>query len=105
MPVTAEYVENLPEIYHDLLGAFPRFDATRKSGSGLAFQSLYSALEGKYTIGEIILACEEMQRGGAIEIRNDIFAHPTPAGEDLIAKITRGDLPPAVPPFPPLAAK
>jgi hypothetical protein len=40
MPITDEFVKSLPAIYRDLLAAFPRFDATRKVGSGLAYQSL-----------------------------------------------------------------
>jgi hypothetical protein len=52
MAITAAYVKGLPEIYRDLLSAFPHFDATRKVGYGLSFQSLYSALEGKYKLGQ-----------------------------------------------------
>ena len=101
MPVTHEYVESLPAIYRDILAAFPRFDATRKRGYGLAYQSLYSALEGKYSLGEIVLACQELAKGGAVEIRNEIFVHPTALGEELIAAVTGGEVPQlAVPPFP-----
>jgi hypothetical protein len=102
MPVPADYVDHLPKIYKDILAAFPRFDSTRKFGYGLAFGSLYSALDGKYTLGEIHLACEEMAKGGAIEIKNEIFANPTPLGEELIAAVTGGSIPPkGVPPFSP----
>jgi hypothetical protein len=102
MPVTADYVKSLPDIYRDLLAAFPRFDPTRKVGYGLSLQSLYSALDGRYTLREIRLACESMARGGAVEIKNEIFVHPTPLGEELIAAVTRGAVPPpAVPPFKP----
>ena len=101
MPVTPEYVKNLPQIYQDILAAFPRFDATRKSGYGLAFQSLYSALNGKYDLGEIKLACQEMAKGGVMEIRHEIFAHPTQSGEELIAAVSGGKAAPkSVPPFP-----
>lgn len=102
MPVTDEYVKSLPAIYRDILAAFPRFDATRRAGYGLSFQSLYSALDGKYSLGEIRLACQRMAEGGVMEIKNEIFAHPTPLGEELIPAVTRGSVPvPAVPPFPP----
>lgn len=102
MPVTHEYVENLPAIYRDILAAFPQFDSTRKIGYGLSFQSLYSALNGKYTLGQIRLACEEMAKGGAVEIKNEIFVHPTALGEEMIAAVTGGAVPqPAVPPFKP----
>jgi hypothetical protein len=102
MPVSNEYVKRLPEIYHDILAAFPQFDATRKVGYGLAYQSLYSALNGKYTLGQIKMACEKMAEGGVMEIKNEIFAHPTPRGEELIAAVTGGTVPqPAVPDFHP----
>lgn len=103
MPISAEYVERLPEIYRDMLAAFPEFNPTRKVGYGLAFQSLYSALDGKYTLGEIKMACENMAKGGVMEINHDIFACPTPLGEELITAIT-GTVTPTleVEPFPPL---
>jgi hypothetical protein len=102
MPVTAEYVRSLPPVYRDILAAFPQFDSTRKSGYGLSFQSLYSALDGEYTLGQIQAACEQMAQAGVMEIRNKIFATPTPFGEELIAAITGADLAPnaTVPPFP-----
>ncbi len=103
MPITAEYAESLPAIYRDILAAFPQFDPTRKSGYGLSFQSLYSALNGKYSLGEIKLACEEMAKAGVMEIQNTIFATPTQSGEQLIAAVTHGHPAKAgVPPFPAL---
>ncbi len=102
MPVTSEYVRTLPGIYRDILAAFPQFDPTRKVGFGLSFQSLYSALDGKYSLGQIRMACENMAEGGALQIRNEIFAHPTALGEELIAAVTGGREPQvAVPPFNP----
>lgn len=102
MPITTKYVQSLPAIYRDILAAFPQFDPTRKSGYGLSFQSLYSALNGRYNLGEIKLACEQMATAGFMEIRNTIFATPTESGEELIAAVTGGN--PAskggVPPFP-----
>jgi hypothetical protein len=104
MPVADEYVRNLPEIYRDILAAFPEFSPTRKAGYGLSFPSLYSALDGRYTLGEIELACEQMARAGVMEIKHTIFATPTPAGEELIAAVTGGNPAPkaGVPPFPEL---
>src|SRR5438552_4163984 len=102
MSVTHEYVVSLGDIYRDILAAFPQFDPTRTNGYGLSYQSLYSALNGKYNLGEIRLACEEMAKGGAMEIKNEIFVHPTALGEDLIAAVTGGTKAPvAVPPFKP----
>jgi hypothetical protein len=102
MPVTAEYVDRLPPIYRDILAAFPRFSPTRKAGYGLSYPSLYSALNGKYNIGEIKLACEQMAHAGVMEIKHAIFATPTPKGEELIAAVTGRDPAPepGVPAFP-----
>jgi hypothetical protein len=102
MPVTDKYVKGLPEIYRDILAAFPRFDPTRRMGYGLSYPSLYSALNGKYNLGEIRLACERMAESGVMEIKNELFAHPTPLGEELIAAAAGGRVPAqAVPAFPP----
>src|SRR5438309_27318 len=73
VPVTHECVESLPAIYRDILAAFPQFYPARKIGYGLSYQSLYSALNGKYTLGEIQQACESMEKGGAVAIKNEIF--------------------------------
>lgn len=102
MPVTDQYVKGLPAIYRDILAAFPRFDPTRRLGYGLSYPSLYSALNGTYTLGEIRLACEQMAQGGVMEIKNDIFAHPTSLGEEMIAVAAGRSIPAqAVPPFHP----
>lgn len=102
MPITEHYVQSLPDIYRDVLAAFPSFDTTRKVGHGLSYQSLYSALEGRYTLGEIRTACLQMEKGRVMTIKNEIFAHPTQVGEELIAKVTGGVMPePRVPPFKP----
>lgn len=102
MAISEVYVKSLPPIYRDILAAFPRFDSTRKVGYGLSYQSLYSALDGKYNLSEIRMACERMAEGGVMEIKNEIFVHPTPLGEELIAAVTGGTVPePAVPPFNP----
>ena len=104
MPIDDQYVQNLPDIYRDVLAAYPRFDSTRKVGYGLSYQSLYSALEGEYTLGQIKKACENMAEVGLMEIKHRIFACPTSLGEELIAAITGGtvpvsDVPPIMPPL------
>lgn len=86
--ITDRYIEELADIYRDILAAFPQVDPSRKAGYGLAFQSLYSALEGKYTLGQIQAACEQMAQGDAMEIKNGIFAQPTELGEEIIEKLT-----------------
>lgn len=103
MPISAKYVNSLPEIYRDMLAAFPQFNPTRMAGHGLSFQSLYSALGGKHTLGQIVKAGENMTEGGVVEIEGKLFAYPTPLGEELIAAITGIAAPTLeVEPFPPL---
>ncbi|MEX2288534.1 MAG: hypothetical protein WD648_15660, partial [Planctomycetaceae bacterium] len=75
--VTSEWLADLPEIYRDIFQAFPAFNPQHRAGDGVAFQSLYSMLSDKYTLTEIREACEQLSKGGAVEIRNGIFAHPT----------------------------
>jgi len=100
--VTEQYVQSLEPIYRDILAMYPEIDPARKKGSGLAYQSLYTALSDKYGLGEIKAACEQMAAGGAMEIRLGYFAHPTELGEEIIAKLTGGTVPPVmVPPFAP----
>ena len=103
MTITDEYVESLPEIYRDILAAFPQFNPTRKVGYGLAYQSLDSALDGKYTLGQIRQACQNMAKGGVMQIKHTIFVCPTHLGEELIAAVTGGPIAPTldVPPFNP----
>jgi hypothetical protein len=61
----------------------------------LAFQTIYSYLndphsleERKYSLGEIIEACKQMEAGHAAEIRHGMFVHPTRLGEDIITALT-----------------
>ncbi|MGA2065100.1 MAG: hypothetical protein ABSG86_09030 [Thermoguttaceae bacterium] len=103
--VTKKYVEDLPDIYRDILTAFPEIEPARKAGEGLAYQTLYGRLqnwpegEGLYdyvqahrrrswSLGEVVQACQNMERGGAVVIKHDIFVHPTPLGEEMIAILT-----------------
>lgn len=103
MPISAEYVDSLPEIYRDMLAAFPQFNPTRMAGQGLSYQSLYLGLDDKYTLGQIMKAGENMAEGGVLEIEGKLFACPTPLGEELIAAITGIAAPTLkVEPFPPL---
>ena len=103
MPISNEYVNNLPEIYRDILAAFPQFNPTRKVGYGLSYQSLHSALDEKYTLGQIMKACKNMAEGGVMEIKHRMFACPTSLGEELITALTGIAAPTLeVAPFPPL---
>lgn len=94
MPNDAEmiaYAKNLPPIYRDVLEAFPAIEPGRKAGYGLAFQTLamhFTNTNREYSLGDVQLACEQLAEEGFIEIKNEIFAHPTDLGEQLIAAVT-----------------
>lgn len=98
--ITRDYLETVPEVYKDILGAFPRFDPTRGPGDTLAMQAIFSVLDDKYTLGEVRAACHELAKGGAVEISHGSFVNPTELGERLIEAMgfERRSLPPFVPP-------
>ena len=98
--ITDDYLQTLPEIYKDVLAAFRTLDPARMVGEGLAYQSLFTALNGKYSLGQVHAACRELAKGGAVEFKNEIFVHPTMMGENLIEAIT-GYPPAQLPPFSP----
>ncbi len=113
--VTKDYVESLPAIYRDILAAFPEVEPARNAGEGLAYQTLFAKLreqgekgeslremmKSQWSIGEVVEACQKMQQGGAVEIKQGIFVCPTPLGEEMITLLT-GTKPrePHVPDFP-----
>ncbi|MDE2999807.1 MAG: hypothetical protein OXU79_12080 [Gemmatimonadota bacterium] len=104
MAIDDRYVKNLPDIYRDILETYPQFNSTRIAGDGLAYASLYSALTDDkkgHTLGQIQKACENMAEVGLMVIKHDIFACPTPKGEELISAITGRSAPPVsdVPPI------
>ncbi len=103
MSISSEYLNTLPEIYREILSAFPDVEPSRRVGWGLAYQTLFGALESKYSMGEIVAACENMEQGGAVTIKNRFFVHPTKIGEEMIAGLTGAEAPPTpkVPPFSP----
>lgn len=102
MPISEKYINSLPEIYREILTAYPRFDATRRAGYGLSYQSLYSALDGKYRLGEIKKACENMAEVHIMTIRYDIFVCPTETGETLISAVSGKEIPVSeIPPIEP----
>jgi hypothetical protein len=99
--VSHDYVTSLPDIYREVLSAFPALEPSRKTGYGLAYQTIYEHLQDSRTLGEIIEACRQMQEGGAVEVKNQLFVHPTPLGEEIIAELTgQRAREPHVPPFP-----
>jgi len=101
--VSEQYLQSLPDIYRDILAAFPELEPTRKAGYGLAYQTLYEALRSRYSMGDIVQACQQMEAGGAVEIKHQIFVHPTDQGEQIIEGLTGKKAPSShLPAFPEL---
>jgi hypothetical protein len=101
----SEYAERLPDIYREILAAFPRIEPHRKAGYGLAFQTIAADFESRgteYTLGAVIQACEQLRDNGLVEIQYGIFVRPTDRGELVITAITGKEPRPAeIPPLPP----
>jgi hypothetical protein len=88
-----EYARNLPPVYRDIMAAFPAIEPGRKERYSLAFQTLavhFANTRRGYGLEEIQEACKRLADSGFIEIKNEIFAHPTDLGEQLIAAVTGG---------------
>ena len=104
--ISQEYLNELPDIYRDILRSYPIFNPQRKLGSGVALQSLYAVLHDKeWTPSQIRVACERMAEGGVLEIKDDIWTFPTELGRELIERLSEGELPEEkVPPFVPPTA-
>jgi len=86
-----EYAERLPPIYRHIMAAFPEIEPGRKAGYGLAFQTLtahFFNTRRQYGFEEVRQACTLLAQNGFLEIRKEIFAHPTDLGEQLIAAVT-----------------
>ena len=90
-----EYAKTLPEIYRDILAAFPVIEPRRGAGYGLAFQTLtmhFVNTHKRHGFGEVRDACLRLADAGFVEIKNGIFAHPTDLGEQLIAEVAEKPL-------------
>jgi hypothetical protein len=86
-----EYAKSLPGIYRDIMAAFPAVEPGRKAGYGLAFQTLavhFANTRQGWSLEDVRAACTQLAETGFVEIRNEIFAHPTELGEQLIAAVT-----------------
>ena len=98
--VSKTYVDSLPLIYRHILAAFPKIEPARRAGEGLAYQTLFEHLRSRkrpllkkgekaeWSLGEIIEACQNMEKGGAVQIKQNIFVCPTPLGEEMITLLT-----------------
>jgi hypothetical protein len=103
-----DYAKSLPDIYREIMAAFPEIEPRRGAGYGLAIQTIamHFANSGiPFSLGEIREAIFQLASRGFIEIRNDIFAHPTDLGEQLIAIVSGKQMAtsshvPALPPPP-----
>ena len=102
--IPQDYIDTLDDIYKDVLRAYVMFNPQGRRDEGVAIPSLYSGLYDKrYTLAQVRVACERMAEAGVVEIRDNIFVHPKPAGRELIAALTTGQTADAtVPDFPPL---
>ncbi len=102
-----EYAESLHPIYREILTAFSRLEPNRKRGFGLAFQTLAVDLADRLKdvgLSEVIGACNELAKNELFEVKNGMFVHPTPLGEQLITIVTGKKAPevkvPKLPPVP-----
>jgi len=98
--IPAEYIDQMPEIYKKIFGAFWMFNPTRKQEHGISANSIYSVVSDKYSLGEVVAACDSMAEQGVMEKKNGNFYHPTQVGEQILEAVT-GKKPVEVPPFPP----
>ena len=94
MPTDAElsaYAKELPPIYRDILAAYPEVEPGRRPGGGLAFQTLtihFANRRIEHGFVDVQEACERLAKAEILQIRNQIFAHPTELGERLIVALT-----------------
>jgi hypothetical protein len=100
-----DYARSLPAIYREILAAFRRIEPTRRAGYGLGFQTLASDFESRnlsYALGDVIQACDQLEKHGLVTIKHRVFVHPTEYGERLIEAMTGNKASAStVPPLPP----
>lgn len=81
------------QLYRDILEVFASFAPNRLHGEGYAYQTIFTQsanLGREHSIQSIIEASGQMREAGIVEIRNEIFVHPTPDGELIIEKLFPG---------------
>lgn len=101
--ISDAYVEQLPDIYKDVLRTFALLNPPQRLADGAAVQSLWSNLHDKYTLAQVRVACEKMADAGVVTLKNEIFVHVTPTGLRLVELLTGYDEQQlGVPDFPPL---
>ncbi|MGL4460677.1 MAG: hypothetical protein ACRDD1_20100 [Planctomycetia bacterium] len=90
-PELQKYADDLDPIFKDVMAAFPSVEPRRRTGYGLATQTIAVHLynQGKdYVLGDVENACRQLTDAGFLEIQDQIFAHPTSFGEQLIEAVT-----------------
>ena len=99
------YVATLPDIYREILAAFPRVEPNRKPRYGLAYQSIWADFQQRHvgiSLGKLMAACEQLAAHGLVEIKRGMFVHPTDKGEQLISAVTGQEAKPLhIPDLPP----
>lgn len=98
------YAASLPDVYREILAAFPRIEPNRSPRFGLAYQSLWADLQQRdlgISLGELMEACQQLAGKGLVEIKRGMFVHPTDTGEQLIRAVTGKEAGPIKVPLPP----
>ena len=100
-----EYADKLPEIYRDVLSAFPGENPTRRDGDGLLPESIESHvhfLNSDHREGDVTAAVARLTDRGFFEVDARFGeVRPTPLGERLIAAVTgRRPAPVSIPDLP-----
>ena len=104
----SSYAQNLPDIYQEILSAFPRIEPHRKAHYGLAYQTIWADMEQRkcgISLGQLMKACERLAEQNVVEIKHRMFVHPTDTGEQLIEALAGQQAQqaaevPALPPLP-----
>jgi hypothetical protein len=102
-----EYAAKLPEIYRDVLAAFPKADPARRQGDAVQVERLLQALPGtqfdtdRPTLRDVSEAISNLRFEELVEDTGFEGVYPTELGERLVAAIT-GRMAPVrvVPPLP-----
>jgi hypothetical protein len=69
-----KYATKLPRIYRDIMAAFPKIEPNRKSGFGLAFQTLaahFANTQRGYGLDEVREACMRLAENGFFTIKTE----------------------------------
>lgn len=103
----AEYAAKLPQIYKDILAAFPRVSPNRWHGDALRVDAIRGGQSGteldaqRPSLRAIEVAIENMRDAEILDDNGFDTVFPTDLGERLIAALTGRMSPkPVIPPLP-----